>query len=185
MTADPLAPVRAYIAELADELLVACGLPPLSRRRRTSTSVRKAKKPKAAPTRGVVTSKKPIRRKKLRKAPRAILRPLTPAPAPAPSAPPKVLSQAERLELLKVRASAPRPLKPISPPAKRAAPPPVSAVAPIAAPVAGGRVKAPAEREPMGVGRCGDCKRTEPLFRHKVFALCRNCHPYGGQLEAA
>lgn len=37
----------------------------------------------------------------------------------------------------------------------------------------------------MGIGFCRDCKRREPLFRHKELALCRNCHPYGGQLEAA
>lgn len=46
-------------------------------------------------------------------------------------------------------------------------------------------MKPPVEREPLGVGLCVDCKRREPLFRHKALRLCRNCHPYGGQLEAA
>jgi hypothetical protein len=41
------------------------------------------------------------------------------------------------------------------------------------------------EREPMGIGFCNDCRRREPLFRHRANALCRNCHPYGSACEGA
>lgn len=64
------------------------------------------------------------RRKMKAKAPRPILRPLTPAPAPPVSPPPKVLTVEQRRELIEVRASAPRPPKPvIKPAAKPSAPP--------------------------------------------------------------
>lgn len=133
------------------------------------------------------------RRRHKRRAAAADTTPTSPAP--------KVLSADERLALIKASAPRPRPPKKTSTGAGPAAavtpgsPPTPAPAARVLPPPPAPQLKAPKpsapekpagrERESLGIGQCSDCRRREPLFRHRFAGLCRNCHPFGGQLDAA